>query len=145
MRAQVLRVYDGDTLLLRIGQQTRLKLRLSRIDSPELGQPFINSKQDAGLFSKQCLEKILKRNGKLKIEGFDIYSRALGNFDNLNLKLIQNGCTSLYPYAIFNSKHEKFFYLQELTKAKRLRRGVWARGGYLLPKLWRKKKFSKRF
>lgn len=145
MEAQVLRVFDGDTLLLKIGRNSQLKLRLSKIDSPEMGQPFINSKQDAGAFSKRCLKSILTPNGILKIEGFDMYNRALGNFDNLNIKLIHNGCTSLYPYAIFNSKHEKFFYLQELAKAKRLRRGVWAKGGYLLPKLWRKKKISKRF
>ena len=144
MNAQVLRVYDGDTLLLKIGRNSQLKLRLSRIDSPELGQPFINSKQDAGEFSKACLKSIITKEGTVYIEGFDIYGRALGNFNDLNLQLIQKGCTSLYPYATFKSKHEKFIYLQELAKAKRLRRGVWARGGYLLPKLWRKKKFSKR-
>lgn len=143
MSAQVLRVYDGDTLLLKIGKNTRLKLRLSRVDSPEMGQPFINSKLDAGEYSKKCLKALISKQGILIIEGFDLYSRALGNFNNLNFLLIKNGCTSLYPYAVFKSKKEKFIYLQELTKAKRLRRGLWARGGYLLPKLWRKKKTSR--
>lgn len=140
---KVLKVYDGDTVLVGHGS-LQMKVRFSKIDSPEMGQPFFNSHQDAGALSKKCLEKILSKNSvhQLKIEKEDIYGRILGDLDNLSFKLIQSGCTTLYPHATFDSRKEKMNYLVALKKAKASRRGLWQYGGFRQPKLWRK--FSKR-
>lgn len=136
---KVLKVYDGDTVLVRHGS-LEMKVRFSKIDSPEKKQPFFNSREDAGAYSKRCLEKIIKKESIqiLKIEKEDIYGRILGDFEGLSFKLIQNGCTTLYPHAVFESRKEKMKYLLALKKAKASRRGLWQYGGFRQPKLWRK-------
>jgi endonuclease YncB( thermonuclease family) len=136
---RLLRVYDGDTVLLG-HQHYRFKLRFSKIDSPELKQPFIGKSESAGEFSKKCLQSILQTQSKffLRLEGFDLYGRILGDLNNLSLRLIEMGCTTLYPHAQFASKHEKFTYLRALKNAKAQRVGLWQYGGFVQPKIWRK-------
>ena len=136
---KVLKIYDGDTLLVRYGKQD-LKVRVVKIDSPEMGQPFFGSSQDAGLYSRNCLLKFLNMNSfhVLTIEKRDVYGRVLGDLDGLSLKLIQKGCTTLYPYASFRSRKEKLNYVVSLNQAKSKRIGIWRHGGFRQPKLWRK-------
>lgn len=141
MSVKVLKIYDGDTVLVGYKHQ-KLKIRLSKLDAPELGQPFLNGSGDAGRMAKGCLEKLLPSTAKLTIEKQDIYRRLLGDLSGISLKLIQAGCSGLYPHAQFNSESEKYLYLRELQKAKNLKRGLWAFGGFRRPKEWRK--FSKR-
>src|SRR4051812_29839139 len=71
---KVLKVYDGDTILAGHGSFT-VKVRFSKIDSPEKKQPFLGSTKDAGAFSKKCLEKVLLNFPRpiLLIEKQDIY------------------------------------------------------------------------
>lgn len=134
---QLVEISDGDTLKVRSGGRT-LKVRLSKIDAPEMGQPFHGSPMDAGCFSRDCLRKIIPRRGTLIITGLDMYHRALGDFEGVNLLAVRNGCSGLYPHANFSSVREKTQFLKALIQAKKTRRGVWARGGYVLPKKWRK-------
>lgn len=145
MRVDILKVYDGDTLLVKKGSFQQ-KVRLSRIDAPEKGQPFLSGRGDAGEFSQQCLKSLSKKTGTLTIYGIDIYGRILGDVDQLSLRMIKSGCSPLYPHALFRSAGEKFHYLRELEAAKRKKLGLWGRGGILQPKLYRKqfKRFSKR-
>lgn len=138
---KVLKVYDGDTVLVRHGS-LEMKVRFAKIDSPEKGQPFFGSTRDAGEYSKRCLEKIIQKEAILAVEKEDIYGRILGDLDGLSLKLIKHGCTTLYPHATFDSRKEKMEFLRALKKAKASRRGLWQYGGFRQPKLWRK--FSKR-
>src|SRR5690606_25969407 len=116
------------------------KVRFSKIDSPELKQPFITTSRSAGEYSKECLKDLLLKEDKLllKIEREDIYGRILGDINNVSLKMIQAGCASLYPHATFGSESEKFQYLKALKKAKASKRGLWKYSGFMQPKLWRK-------
>ena len=136
---QVLEILDGDTLIVGINHR-RIKLRLSRIDAPEKGQPFIDGQGDAGKESKRCLEDALKKITSIEvaIEGTDIYGRSLGDIVGLSYMLIQKGCASLYPYARFSSKTEKYQYMRAHAHAKSRHIGLWFKGGYQTPKLWRK-------
>lgn len=143
-RVKVLRVYDGDTVLVQAGNM-RPRVRLSKIDAPEKDQFFLSGKRGAGLLSKACLMKNLSKYENLSIEGFDLYGRVLGDFEGLSLKLVEEGCVTLYPYAKFKNRAEKFLYLQRYLQARNQRRGLWAFGGILHPKAWRKKRISKRF
>ena len=146
LKVQITKVYDGDTVLVRSGF-LRSKVRFSRIDAPEKGQPFVGGSGNAGEFSKRCLERLLPRSGQavLKIQGHDIYGRILGDIDGISLKLVEEGCTCLYPHAKFESQQEKYFYLKAMMTAKRLKKGLWALGGVEQPKAWRRKnKFRKR-
>ena len=143
-KVEILKVYDGDTVLVGRGSFQQ-KLRLTPIDSPEKGQPLLRSRGDAGEFSRRCLKRLLKRQGTLTLRGHDIYGRMLGDVDEVSMRLIQEGCTTLYPHATFASRKEKWKYFRALMLARRERRGLWALGGFEQPKAWRKKqRFSKR-
>lgn len=137
MEVKILKVYDGDTVLVSRGNY-RMKVRLSRIDSPELKQPYIRDQRNAGEFSRKCLIKLLKNKAILTIEKEDIYGRILGDLDKVTFRMIQKGCTTLYPHAEFSSKKEKFRYLFALKKAKARKRGLWKYGGIIQPKKWRR-------
>lgn len=136
---KIIKVVDGDTLHVLQGKRI-LKVRLSKLDSPEKGQPFVGSSADAGDFALRCAKAAIKNHGRLilRIEKQDIYGRLLGDIEGLSLKLIESGCSGLYPYAGFSSRHEKSIYLQAYAKARSGRVGLWNEGGYQLPKAWRK-------
>ncbi|MCM2349778.1 MAG: thermonuclease family protein [Bacteriovoracaceae bacterium] len=140
---KVLKIYDGDTILVSHGSY-QMKVRLSKIDSPEKTQPFLNGAGDAGAWAGRCLKKNVPIGSlqQLWIEKEDIYGRILGDLKGLSLKLVERGCTTLYPHAQFSSVREKFTYLRALKKAKARKSGLWQYGGFRQPKLWRK--FSKR-
>lgn len=137
LRVQIIDIRDGDTLTVRSGQKT-MQVRLSKIDAPELKQSFHQSNKNAGIFSRDCLRRITPEEGILSIEGTDIYHRILGDLDGINFRIVEEGCAGLYPHANFDSVREKWRYLRALNSAKKKRRGVWAHGGYLVPKKWRK-------
>jgi endonuclease YncB( thermonuclease family) len=137
LHVQVIDIHDGDTLTVQV-RRLPIKVRLSRIDAPEMKQPFHFSATDAGKFSRNCLKKFTPQMGTLTIFGFDMYHRSLGDYEGVNLKAVAAGCAGIYPHAGFSSVREKNIFLKALIRAKKERRGVWARGGYILPKKWRK-------
>lgn len=130
---ELLNIADGDTVKVRHGSYNFI-LRLGKIDSPEKQQV------PHGRISKICLEKILRKEKKLTLSmnGYDIYGRVLGDLNDASLRMIDEGCSTLYPHATFSSKAEKTLYLVALKKAKAGRRGLWQYGGFLRPKLFRK-------
>ena len=137
LAVHIIDIRDGDTLTVTHGKRT-MKVRLSKIDAPELQQKFHQSYKNAGIVSRDCLRRITPKTAVLSIEGFDVYHRILGDVEGLNLRAVKNGCTGLYPHAIFASVTEKMIYLRALRTARKERRGVWAFRGYQLPKKWRK-------
>jgi endonuclease YncB( thermonuclease family) len=135
---ELLNISDGDTVKLSHGSY-KMTLRLARIDSPELHQTYFGSSRSAGIDSRKCLERILRnqKNLTLKIQGYDMYGRVLGDLNSVSMALVEEGCTTIYPHANFSSQSEKFLYLVALKKAKASRRGLWQYGGFLRPKLYR--------
>jgi micrococcal nuclease len=143
VKGQILEVIDGDTLRVKYGHAIE-KLRLSKIDAPEKGQPFLGHKGDAGLYAKKCVKALISKKEVIILpEKRDIYGRLLGDVLGLSLRLVEEGCVSLYPHSVFSSKAEKYLYLRTLQKAKAQMSGLWKYGGVVQPKVWRKK-FSKR-
>ncbi len=135
---KVIKIYDGDTLLVGIGS-FQSKIRLSKIDAPEKKQPFLINGGDAGEFSTSCLKELLSGEvHELKVEKLDIYGRILGDLDDISFRLIESGCASIYPYASFDSQRQKFDFLKALKNAKATHRGLWNYGGFIQPKKWRK-------
>ncbi len=134
---EIKEILDGDTLVVKKGSYT-WKVRLSKIDAPELGQAFLSG-GDAGKKSTECLRRTLKKHHLiLEIEHFDMYRRILGDMGELTLDLVESGCAPLYPYSRFKSRKEKGVFLRALKKARHLRKGLWAHGGFRRPNLWRK-------
>jgi endonuclease YncB( thermonuclease family) len=136
MEVKVAQVLDGDTLELSSGNY-RMRLRLSRIDAPEMDQAYLSGRESAGEYSKGCLKRLLKKQGTLRLEGFDQYQRMLGDFDQVNLQMIQLGCAVIYPFARFSSKAEKGRFLRAQNLAKLEGKGIWEKG-ILSPRKWRK-------
>ena len=134
----ILKVYDGDTVLVQSGF-FKSKVRLSRIDAPEKGQPFATGIGDAGDLARKCLMKLLSSKAELTIEGIDLYGRILGDLDEVSFQLVEQGCVSIYPHAKFESQQQKYVFLRALIRSKFLKKGLWAFGGVEQPKAWRKK------
>lgn len=136
-KVDLVEVLDGDTITVRKGSY-HWRIRLSKIDAPEKGQPFIRG-GDAGEMSTKCLRRELKkRELMLEIERFDIYRRILGDLGRVNFDLVSKGCAPLYPFTRFASRREKGEFLRAQKRAKDLKLGMWASGGFRQPKLWRK-------
>lgn len=135
----LVKILDGDTVVVQSGMG-ELKVRLEKVDAPEKNQKFSTIPMSAGEISLKCLEKALKKIPELQlsIHQLDIYGRILGDFRDLNFRLIEEGCSGPYPHAQFETYAEKHRYLRSYMKARRERAGVWKFGGYQLPKNWRR-------
>ena len=145
LEVNVVKIYDGDTVLVGWGSY-QWKVRLSRIDAPELNQPVLGSVRSAGLLSRNCLVNMLGGRAQLKFEKMDMYGRILGDLDQVTFKMIEEGCATLYPYAEFSHQQEKYAYIKALKMAKARRRGLWKYSGIMQPKKWRslKKRIARR-
>lgn len=116
----VLRVYDGDTILL-----NGKVIRLADIDAPERGMHYFYQ-------SKEFLERLLIGK-KVKIEevGRDAYGRSVAyvylDRKLVNLLMVKNG------WAKFTkNKHSKYFeqFLKAEKEAKLAKKGIWKRKKY---------------
>jgi micrococcal nuclease len=93
-KVTVVRVLDGDTVTISIGNDTA-NVRLANIDAPELSQKY-------GKESQQYLsEMVLGKTVYIEIEGVGKYGRILGNIKTLDgvdasLALLQNGLVWVY-------------------------------------------------
>ena len=115
---KVIRVSDGDTLLLHSGSQ-RIKVRMYGIDAPEL-------KQSYGEDSKSYLEKrILNKNVDVKVINEDKYGRKVGKVfyknKDINLEMIKTGNAWFYEY---HAKKEKE-YRKASKSAQEQKLGLW--------------------
>lgn len=132
----VVKVYDGDTLTL-VDQGNRThKIRLAKIDAPEL-------KQDFGQNAKECLSNlVLNKRVTVRILTIDLYQREVGevyrNHHLINAQLVAEGCVWVYDQY---TKDELYFKLEESAKAEK--RGLWQGEFLTAPWEWRKiKKMS---
>jgi micrococcal nuclease len=107
--AKVIKVIDGDTLVL----EDQTKVRLIGINTPESSEPLYEE-------AKQFLtQKVQNKTIILKQSGQDKYQRTLGY---INQEIISQGLASLYYY-------EKDNYYEDMKKAEQEAResslGIW--------------------
>lgn len=145
---EILKVLDGDTVEVRVLGKIE-RIRLSGIDAPEKGQPSRLGLLDAGLWSRNCLKRILKDSDwELEWKGRDIYQRVLGDltFENKSAahEMLKQGCASVYPFFSGVPNRERSERLLTLTIAKHSKIGLWAYGGFMRPYHWRKSQKTKR-
>jgi endonuclease YncB( thermonuclease family) len=139
MEVKLLEVLDGDTVTVQVGR-VKERLRIAKIDAPEMGQPFNSGRGDAGIYSKKCLVDLLQQGPYLlSWEKRDVYGRLLGDINDVGPRMIAQGCAGFYPYASFRSRHQKAHYLRLYFESRQKKLGMWAMGGYQQPMLWRKK------
>ncbi len=130
---KVVGVHDGDTLTLRTEDET-LKVRLSGIDTPELGQPFGNN-------AKQALSGMaFGKSVTISSTGKDRYGRTLGTVfsqdkGNVNAELIRMGMAWHYRRYSNSTAMQGF---EDYARANKI--GLWADSNPIAPWDWRKGK-----
>jgi micrococcal nuclease len=134
---KVVRVIDGDTIVVRKPHGKKFKVRMSCIDAPEL-------RQAGGRESKAHMQQLLDGHTVELIEqGTDLYGRTLGvvidahNDDCINLLMVKHGFAWDY--------HEvggPYLLAQEEAQDKQL--GIWANDAEPTPPwVFRKEKHDK--
>ena len=132
--AQVLRVIDGDTIVVTINSKTE-KVRLIGVDTPETVDPRKQVQcfgKEASAFTKQLLtNQTITLESDITQENRDKYKRLLRyvylpDGTNVNKKIIADGYGFEYTYQI------PYRYQQEFKEAQRAareqKRGLWADG-----------------
>lgn len=128
---RVIKVKDGDTIVILDSLNTQHTIRVADIDSPEKGQPFSKVAKDfvsAEIFGRTVFVEKTKT---------DRYGRTVGNifYDNKNLseELLRNGLAWHYKY--FSDDQ----VLSELELEARERQiGLWIDKNPVNPYQWRK-------
>jgi endonuclease YncB( thermonuclease family) len=129
---RVVRVSDGDTLIVLVGKQ-QVRVRLDSIDAPELHQPF-------GKRSQQSLTQLCAaKTARVIDKGMDRYGRSIGwivcDGVDANSEQVRRGMAWVFDrYAARNSP---LYDLQGEAQVER--RGLWADPHPTAPWEWRQK------
>ena len=131
--ARVVAVHDGDTVTVRENKRT-LRVRLTEIDAPELGQPY--GKRAKWSLSDLCFGKA----AELETRGRDRYGRLLARLKcegvDANAEQVRRGLAWVYTrYARANSP---LYALQHAAQAAGL--GLWADPTPIAPWEWRRQR-----
>ncbi len=140
---QVVKVYDGDTILVK-KYEIVFPVRLVAIDAPEIRHGNHEKSQPYGQKSKKYLAGFTKdKKVRLISYGLGGFNRVLAEVfagsTNVNLEMVKAGLAEVYqgkkPAAL---NCAPYYHAQK--HAKKLRKGMWAQGKkYISPKAWRRK------
>lgn len=115
----VVKISDGDTVILLVNGSETIKVRLSEIDAPETNQPW-------GSKSKQAVSLLIAtKNVTVSTTGKDRYGRTLGIIylqqENINKLMVQNGDAWAYTKYVAD---QEYFLLQDHAKTQKV--GLWS-------------------
>ncbi|QID19375.1 thermonuclease family protein [Nitrogeniibacter mangrovi] len=122
--ARVVRVTDGDTIVVLDDKQTQHRIRLAAIDAPERKQAF-------GQVSRQHLAQlVLKKRVTVVWTNVDRYQRQIGKIivdgQDANLAQVQAGLAWHYKrYAKEQPEEKRTAYADAETDARRNDLGLW--------------------
>ena len=130
---RVVAVHDGDTLTVLTDGRRRVRVRLTDIDAPELGQPF--GKRAKASLSDLCFGKA----AEMEVRGRDRYERTLARVKcsgrDANAEQVRLGYAWVYTrYAPADSP---LYALQR--DARTARRGLWIDRDPMPPWEWRRR------
>lgn len=130
-RGRVVNVADGDTLTVLTKSKERVRVRLSEIDAPEMGQPF-------GRRSKQSLSSLCSNaTAQVRREDTDRYGRVIGRVIcrgvDTNAEQVRLGLAWVYDSYV---KERSFYRLQEAAREQGL--GLWSEPNPVAPWDWRR-------
>jgi endonuclease YncB( thermonuclease family) len=128
----VVRVVDGDTLLVAPAEGEAITVRLQGIDAPEICQPH-------GSEAKQALEElVLKQAVRARPTGIDSHGRTLAKVVrgavDVGDRLVRDGHAWSHRY-----RDDKGPYVMQERMARALLRGVHASGQAITPREFRKR------
>lgn len=135
LTGKIVRVSDGDTVVLLDSTNTQHKIRLDGIDCPERAQDYGTKATD---FTKNlCAGKYVK----VDVAGIDKYKRVLGvlwvDGANVNEELLKNGLAWQYKYN--NSAQYKIFE----NNARKKKLNIWSMSNPTAPWDFRKEEKTK--
>ncbi len=138
LEGKVIRISDGDTIVILNDSHKQFKVRLSQIDAPERGQPFSKKSK------KSLSDMVFGKRVRVEQEGTDRYGRVLGtvyiNGLNVNAEQIKRGLAWVFRrYA----KDNNLFVLEQ--EARNDRRGLWNDPAAIPPWEYRDRQKSQRF
>ncbi|MGC1955811.1 MAG: thermonuclease family protein [Gammaproteobacteria bacterium] len=124
LTGRVVRVTDGDTLVILAPNNAQHKIRLQGIDAPERGQAY-------GTKSKEHLSELVA--GKfvvIEFDKYDRYGRIIGKVllsgADMNLEQIKAGLAWHYKkYQGEQSASDRVKYSDAEREARRLKLGLW--------------------
>jgi len=107
LTGKIVRVIDGDTMIILMNGNIQVRIRLADIDAPETGQEF-------GEKSRLYLaEMVAGKAVRIEYEERDIYGRILGTIfvdgKNINEEMVRAGLAWEYKY----NKNKKIKELQK--------------------------------
>ena len=136
---RVVRVTDGDTIVVLDTNNTQHKIRLTGIDAPERKQAF-------GTKSKEHLsDSVAGKFVVVEYEKRDYYKRILGKVllsnQDINLEQIKAGLAWHYKkYQNEQTPDDRYIYSKTEIEAKEAKRGLWADPNPVPPWEYRKAK-----
>lgn len=119
LQGQVTSVHDGDTFELRTASRSYVRVRLAKIDAPELAQPN-------GVASRSNLEKLV--GGQFVVVNDlepDKYGRTVGRVWLQGLDINGEQVKTGYAWA-YMTYDPPIAYMNWENDAKRAHRGLWA-------------------
>ena len=133
--ARVVRVTDGDTLVVRSGSGRRFRVRLIGIDTPEV----FGGVECGGRKASASMKRLASRGRRVRVFGDptqdrrDRYGRLLAyvktrNGPQLNIAQVRRGWAKVYVYQGRPFRQTASFR-RAAKRAKRQGRGVWGRCG----------------
>lgn len=131
LEGRVERITDGDSVWLAPAAGPAVEVRLLGIDAPE-------GCQAGGPESRRALEELaLRRDARLQTKGRDNHGRTLGTLFvdevNVNQRLVEEGHAWSMRFKWDNGP-----YVKQERMAKALGRGLWAGGGAVMPRDFRR-------
>lgn len=131
-KARVVRIIDGDSIVVIDSNLQEHNIRLTDIDCPEKGQPFGGKAKD--FTARFCNHKMVS----IYPNGTDKYGRTLANVvadgQNLNEALLRNG---LAWHFVKYSSSSKLAALEQ--QARNTKTGLWKDANPIAPWDWRHK------
>ena len=132
LTGRVVRVIDGDTVVVQTAPATEVRIRLAGIDAPENGQPF-------GQRARQFLaSRIAGRGVEISGDSRDRYDRILGTVwadgRDINAELVCGGMA--WAYRVRNEAQNPV-YLQCENAAREQKKGLWQAPSPVPPWQWR--------
>lgn len=121
---QLVRVFDGDSMLMRNPEGSVIQVRIAGIDAPEKSQPFADPARDR-------LAELLQQDGlRVAILKKDVYGRWLASIwitdQDLGLLMIEEGMVWFFRrYQSDLTQEQRQAYDAAEKSAQRAQRGLW--------------------
>lgn len=136
LKGKVVKVKDGDTIVILDSTNTQYTIRVADIDCPERGQPYSKVAKDF------VIQKIAGKVVNVLEKNRDRYGRIVGfvkyNGKDLSEELLKHGYAWHYKYF---SDDITLAALEK--KAKKYKVGLWIEPNPVNPYMWRKQQKNK--